>query len=71
MQDLPQAALAVGPAAKVLDATNNRLASLPAATAQMVNLQRLVLTSNQFAVVPAAVVQLTNLKVWLLGLPQF
>lgn len=63
MQAIPQAALSVGAAAKVLDATNNQIHQLPDSISQLSNLQRLVLAANQLETLPAAIGQLRLLKV--------
>lgn len=63
LQALPQAALLVGPAAKVLDASNNQIIHLPESISQLTNLKRLSLAGNQLETLPAAVCRLAQLKV--------
>ena len=63
LQALPPAALKVGPAARVLDATNNQLTYLPDQLGDFSNLQRLVLASNQLNSLPPCLTQLVSLKV--------
>lgn len=46
LQELPNSISSVGGAAKVLDASNNKLAALPPSLAELVNLQRLILSNN-------------------------
>jgi len=63
MQALPSAALGVGPAARVLDVTNNHLTYLPDQLSGFTNLSRLILASNQLNALPPCLSQLTSLKV--------
>ena len=53
----------VGSAARTLDATNNRLTSLPAYLSSLTSLQRLIVASNQLAALPRDISALTSLKV--------
>ena len=62
-QALPQAALLVGAAARVLDATNNQLRQVPEGIDQLTSLHRLILAANQLQSLPSAVCQLSSLKV--------
>ena len=62
LQALPGAALAVGPAARVLDATNNSLTYLPDQINNLTNLTRLILASNQLHFLPPCLPQLVSLK---------
>ena len=52
----------VGKAARILDATNNRLTSIPSFIGSLVSLQRLILASNQLTSLPREISALTNLK---------
>ncbi len=52
----------VGKAARILDATNNRLASLPPSLGSLPSLQRLIVASNQLTALPREISALTNLK---------
>lgn len=63
LQALPSAALQLGPAARVLDATNNQLTYLPDQISHFSNLQRLILASNQLNCLPPCLTQLVSLKV--------
>ena len=53
----------VGSAARTLDATNNRLTSLPPYLSSLTSLQRLIVASNQLTALPRDISVLTNLKV--------
>ncbi|KAL3156631.1 hypothetical protein ABBQ38_000916 [Trebouxia sp. C0009 RCD-2024] len=66
LKTLPPAALKVGPAARILDATNNQLTYLPDQISQFSNLQRFVLASNQLNSLPPCLTQLVCLKVLVL-----
>lgn len=46
LQELPGSIRSVGVSARVLDASNNKLASLSPAVGDLVNLQRLILANN-------------------------
>jgi Leucine-rich repeat (LRR) protein len=61
-QELPQKVWEIQ-SAKILDATNNRITSLPPSLAALGNLQRLILASNQIFSLPAAITALTTLRV--------
>ncbi len=63
VQALPSAALGVGPAARVLDVTNNHLTYLPDQISSFINLSRLILASNQLNALPPCLSQLSSLKV--------
>jgi internalin A len=56
LSELPSAALAVGAAARVLDAAGNQLTELPEAMASLTSLQRLRLSANRLSAagVPSA-----------------
>lgn len=66
LKALPSAALQLGPAARVLDATNNQLTYLPDQISHFSNLQRLILASNQLNCLPPCLTQLVSLKVLVL-----
>lgn len=52
----------VGKAARILDATNNRLTSIPSSIGSLISLQRLILAQNQLMSLPREITALTNLK---------
>lgn len=60
---LPQAALSVGAAARVLDATNNQITQIAEGIKQLTSLQRLILAANQLQSLPPAICQSSSLKV--------
>ncbi|KAK3249987.1 leucine-rich repeat-containing protein [Cymbomonas tetramitiformis] len=62
LKELPKAALALGPVARNIDATNNRLEALPPEIGQLNALQRLVVSRNQLRGVPADLGLLVQLK---------
>ncbi|KAA6428309.1 hypothetical protein WJX79_008533 [Trebouxia sp. C0005] len=66
LKALPSAALEVGPAARVLDLTNNHLTYLPDQISSFTNLSRLILASNQLNALPPCLSTLTSLKVLVL-----
>lgn len=66
LKELPTTVSVVGEAAKVLDASNNRIHELPIFIRGLPNLQRLVLVSNCLSSLPAAVCDLPALKILLL-----
>lgn len=62
LKELPKAALVLGPVARNIDATNNRLDALPLDIGQLNGLQRLVVSRNQLRGVPAELGLLGQLK---------
>lgn len=63
LKALPATALTVGPAARVLDVTNNQLTCLPDQISNLANLTRLILAFNQLKFLPPSLSELTCLKV--------
>lgn len=66
LKELPTTALDLGPSVKTLDATNNRLAEVPAQLCKLTGLQRLVLCQNKLTLLHPAICQLSSLKILLL-----
>jgi Leucine-rich repeat (LRR) protein len=63
LKELPESVGDVGTAARVLDATNNRLTTAPALLGSLPNLQRLVLASNEISSLHSVVFTLQSLRV--------
>ena len=59
----------MGSAARTLDATNNRLTSLPTYLSSLTSLQRLIVASNQLTALPNDISALKSLKVLRFTMP--
>jgi Leucine-rich repeat (LRR) protein len=63
LQELPDSVQDLGASVKVLDASKNRIAQLPAWLGTLTNLQRLALESNKLVTLPPDITDLALLKV--------
>ncbi|KAK9819798.1 hypothetical protein WJX72_002478 [[Myrmecia] bisecta] len=63
IKELPSSVQQVGASARILDASNSKLASLPEFIVALVNLQRLIVANNQLRSLPNQLTTLRNLKI--------
>jgi Leucine-rich repeat (LRR) protein len=66
LRSIPDAALGLGDAIRVVDVSNNNLVELSPSLAALINLQRLVLANNRLTAFPAALCNFPSLKILVL-----